>query len=250
MIFSGVLHRQDLSGRHTSRMWVRTAPGRADRAGTGEPVQRSQDILHRMPGAITSTVAHTYAAEQAAASHALRVHRCAAMYPSPDTVIRHYDVQPRCVILKQCESRTDEQSAAPPVRRRVGDLARARIAPHGRCPDRLSPSPDEALVGRTRDDNVCPASGCHAPRHRQQQRRRSTTDRGSPGLPRRAKSPAHARAPSHTACHSSDGTQALVARAKRIPARSRNCRRLCIGRPGTPGQRRDSHVMQRSAALM
>src|SRR4051812_31386373 len=37
------------------------------------------------------------------------------MYPPRDTVILHYDVQPRCVILKQYEWRTDEQSAAPPA---------------------------------------------------------------------------------------------------------------------------------------
>jgi hypothetical protein len=237
MIFSGVLHRQDLSGRHTSRMWVRRAPGLADPPGMREAAQRAQDTLHPMPAANLDEGPHlrNWMTATCAGVQAPHVPRCtrAAMSPHRDTAIRHSDVQPHCVILKQSE----QVNVDPRIRLHPRVAHRARrarcAAPNGcaRANSRRARRGDRRLV---RDDKRrALASGCHAPRHRQQQRGQ---------VYHRSSSPGHRRTRKSTLRRSAIAYSLLLDRRcarqgpldPRRPARSRNLPSACA-RPASAG---------------
>jgi hypothetical protein len=83
------------------------------------------------------------------------------------------------------------------------------------------------FVGGLRDDSICPASGCHAPRHRSNNAGRSTIDSIGQGSARtrncrRARSP---RSP--TACYSIDAALGGIEPDPQLLAHSRNLRSTC-----------------------
>lgn len=174
------------------------------------------------------------------------------MYPRRDTAIRHYDVQPHCVILKQREWRAHEQCAAPPASHTTGASQNAapREGSYG-GPDRALAARRRGARRRTRDDRHLPWRRAVTPPsptattpaglpsievHAGAARTRNRRPRGARGDRLQPATRATARMPG--------------GRAKRIPVRSGNLPSACVPMRAPVRFRQDPHVMPQDEALI
>lgn len=253
MIFSGVLHRQDLSGRHTSRMWVRPAPASVIAAGMRGPTQRAQDALHRVPAAKTSTKTHTYAARRPART-APPPRRpappCRGLMCRDVPAARYCHSPLRCsTILCNFQDDVNADRACNRRRQSGSHLVTARMArtAAGQNSHRARREP-RRVDARSRTS--IPGVGLSRPRHRQQQ-----TPAGLPPIrsargTARTRNRRSARAPrSPTACYSIDAALGRIA-----PASGRSCSqqklavRLSAPRDRAAVGSHDARVMQQNAS--
>jgi len=216
-----------------------------------------------MPAAHRSTKTHTYVTGRRDPRRGAGA-SCAAMYPRRDTAIRHYVVQPHCVILKQGECRSTH-SAAPSGHTSCSRAARTA------APEQTPIVPGEELVGVVRDDrHRALASGCHSsPSPTGNNAGRSTTDRVRQGIARaRKRRPARPPRPP-TACYSIGVRAAgcgrpadacsqrklavrLRARERRVPARGgiSSMQQNAAGESGSRSHSPAPHMQQDAACHM
>jgi hypothetical protein len=155
------------------------------------------------------------------------------MYPRRDTAIRHYDVQPHCLILKQGECRSARASAA----RRE----RLRLRESSPCPTKIS-------SGSCAMTNVEPWRRAVTPPSPHQQRRQVYHRSGSPGH-RRTRNRRRAGSPiAYSLLLDRRCAPPRGAIGPRIPARSRNLPSACVPASAADPVRLDFPAMQHDAA--
>lgn len=168
------------------------------------------------------------------------------MYPRLDTAIRHYDVQPHCLILKQGECRSTH-SAAPSGRTPLPEAPDARH--RSAVPEQIPAVPDEELVGSCAMTNIKPwRRAVTPPVTGSNNAGRSTTDPICQGISGREIGAARPPAIAYSLLLDRRRAQ----RQDAIPRASRLQRKLAVRlrtREGRVPIRHDSRALQQCAAL-